>query len=194
MMASRPGEDADHVGAAANLLVQPLLRVVAPDLPPHLARERGERQDVLACVIEMGRGRELGLQRRDDLGVLGADRRRRLSRSSTSRMSVRAPARSASARWARISSIRAWTARWGSVGGGWGERRRVTAAEASLHTKWVMTLSAWSGEACRERPDDGAFGLATRAGRCAWLGRPMIVSLMGTRSIGRRNCCDCEHR
>jgi len=36
-------------------------------------------------------------------------------------------------------------------GGGWGERRRVTAAEASLHTKWVMTLSAWSGEACRER-------------------------------------------
>jgi hypothetical protein len=36
-------------------------------------------------------------------------------------------------------------------GDGWRERRRGTAAEASLHTKWVMTLSAWSGEACRKR-------------------------------------------
>ena len=40
------GEDADHVGAAADLPVQPLLRVVAPDLPPEFFREAGERQDV----------------------------------------------------------------------------------------------------------------------------------------------------
>jgi hypothetical protein len=31
------GEDADHVGAPADVLVQPFLRVVAPDLPPDLA-------------------------------------------------------------------------------------------------------------------------------------------------------------
>jgi hypothetical protein len=34
------GEDADHVGPPARLLVQPLLRVVGPDLPPHLAGGR----------------------------------------------------------------------------------------------------------------------------------------------------------
>jgi hypothetical protein len=71
------GEDADHIGAPADLLVQPLLRVAAPDLPPDLAGEGGEGQDVLAGVVEMGgRGRELGLQRGGDLGVPGADRRR----------------------------------------------------------------------------------------------------------------------
>jgi hypothetical protein len=67
-------EDPDYAGAAAYLLVEPFLRVVGPDLPPDLAGERGERQDVLAGVIEMGRGGgELGLQRGDDLVVLGAD-------------------------------------------------------------------------------------------------------------------------
>ena len=77
MMASRPGKDPDHVGAPPDLLVQPLLRVVAPDLPPHLAEERSERQDVLAGVIKMGgRGRQLGLQRGDDLSVPGTDRGR----------------------------------------------------------------------------------------------------------------------
>ncbi len=30
------GEDADHVGATPDLLVQPLLRIVRPDLPPDL--------------------------------------------------------------------------------------------------------------------------------------------------------------
>jgi hypothetical protein len=34
------GEDAHHVGAAPDLLVQPLLRVVGPDLPPDLAGRR----------------------------------------------------------------------------------------------------------------------------------------------------------
>ena len=33
------GVDADHVGPLADLLVQPLLRVVRPDLPPDLARD-----------------------------------------------------------------------------------------------------------------------------------------------------------
>jgi hypothetical protein len=36
-------------------------------------------------------------------------------------------------------------------GGGRRERRRATAAEALVHTKWVMTLSAWSGEARTKR-------------------------------------------
>src|SRR3712207_7434703 len=40
-------EDADHVGAAADLPVQPLQRVVRPDLPPVLGGEGGEREDVL---------------------------------------------------------------------------------------------------------------------------------------------------
>ena len=53
-MASRPGKIPTTLVCAADLLVQPLLRIVAPDLPPHLAGERGEGQDVLAGVIEMG--------------------------------------------------------------------------------------------------------------------------------------------
>src|ERR1700748_460612 len=43
-------------------------------------------------------------------------------------------------------------------GDGRREHRRGTAAEASLHTKWVMTLSAWSGEACREKGRITAVG------------------------------------
>ena len=74
-MASRPGKMPTTVGPPANFLIEALLRVVGPDLAPDLAGERGERQDVLAGVIEMGRrGWELGLQRGGDLGVLGADR------------------------------------------------------------------------------------------------------------------------
>ena len=44
------GEDADHVGAAADLLVEPFVGVVRPDLPPDLLGERGEGEDVLAGV------------------------------------------------------------------------------------------------------------------------------------------------
>ena len=40
------GEDADDVGAPADLLVEPLLGVVGPDLAPDLFGERGERQQV----------------------------------------------------------------------------------------------------------------------------------------------------
>ena len=47
------GEDPDDVGAAADLLVQPFLRVVRPDLAPDLVREAGEREQVLAGVVEV---------------------------------------------------------------------------------------------------------------------------------------------
>jgi len=36
-------EDSDNVGAAADLLVEPFLGIVGPDLPPDLLREPGER-------------------------------------------------------------------------------------------------------------------------------------------------------
>jgi hypothetical protein len=42
----RSGEDADDVGAAADLLVESFLGVVGPDLAPHLLGERGERQQI----------------------------------------------------------------------------------------------------------------------------------------------------
>jgi hypothetical protein len=60
------GEDPDDVGAPADFLVEPLLRVVGPDLPPDLAREGGEGQQVAAGVVEvLGGGRELLLDRLD---------------------------------------------------------------------------------------------------------------------------------
>jgi hypothetical protein len=46
-------EDPDDVGAAADLPVQPLLGVVAPDLPPELFGEAGERQDVGPGGVEV---------------------------------------------------------------------------------------------------------------------------------------------
>lgn len=50
------GEDTDDVSAPADLLVQPaFIRVVAPDLPPYLAKERGEREDVLAGLVQGAR-------------------------------------------------------------------------------------------------------------------------------------------
>lgn len=57
------GEDADHVGATPDLLVQPLLRVVGPDLPPDLAWERGERQKIVMGGVQVGCGfGEFGFQ------------------------------------------------------------------------------------------------------------------------------------
>src|SRR4051812_50218041 len=47
------GEDADHVGAAADLAVEPFVGVVGPDLAPHLLRERGEGEDVGPGVLEV---------------------------------------------------------------------------------------------------------------------------------------------
>ena len=43
------------------------------DLPPDLAGEGGERQDVVAGLVQMGGGGlGVGLERGDDLGALGA--------------------------------------------------------------------------------------------------------------------------
>src|SRR5215813_3612347 len=65
-------EDADHIGSAAYFLIQSLLGIVGPDLPPDLAGEGGEGQDVLAGLVQVRRrGRELRLERGDDLGMLG---------------------------------------------------------------------------------------------------------------------------
>jgi hypothetical protein len=50
------GEDADHVGPPAHLFIQALLGIIAPDLAPDLAGEGGERQDVLACLVQVGGG------------------------------------------------------------------------------------------------------------------------------------------
>ena len=61
------GEDPDDVGAAADLLVEPFLGVVRPDLAPDLLGERGERQQVRAGLLEVGGDlRELVSQRTDD--------------------------------------------------------------------------------------------------------------------------------
>src|SRR5918994_7456920 len=54
------GEDADDVGAAADLPVEPLVGIVGPDLPPDRLREGGEGEDVRASRVEVGRdGRKL---------------------------------------------------------------------------------------------------------------------------------------
>ena len=47
------GEDPDDVGAAADLPVQPFLRVVRPDLAPDLLGEAGEREHVGAGAVEI---------------------------------------------------------------------------------------------------------------------------------------------
>jgi hypothetical protein len=47
-------KDPDHVGAAADLPVQPFVRVVRPDLPPQVRRVGGERQDVGSSLLEVG--------------------------------------------------------------------------------------------------------------------------------------------
>jgi len=69
------GQDPDDVGAAPDLLVQPFLGTVRPDLPPDLVWERGEGQQVRFRLVEVGRCfRELGLERVDDLLGLVVDR------------------------------------------------------------------------------------------------------------------------
>jgi hypothetical protein len=68
------GEDADDVGAAPDLAVEPLVRVVRPDLTPQLLRVGGEGEDVGPGLVEV-RGDwtvELGLAHHpdDDVGTL----------------------------------------------------------------------------------------------------------------------------
>ena len=45
-------EDTHHIGAASDLLVETLQRVVRPDLPPVEGREAGEGQDVGAGLVQ----------------------------------------------------------------------------------------------------------------------------------------------
>jgi hypothetical protein len=42
------GEDADHLGTTSDLLVEPLLGVVRPDLSPDLLEEGREGEDIVA--------------------------------------------------------------------------------------------------------------------------------------------------
>jgi hypothetical protein len=73
------GEDADHVRATLDLLVDPLQRVRAPDLDPVRSREGREGGQVLTGIGQHGRhGRELGGEHGgnlvdlvDDLGAGG---------------------------------------------------------------------------------------------------------------------------
>jgi len=46
-------EDADHVSAPTDLAVEPLLGVVAPDLPPVLLGEGREGEQILRGLVEM---------------------------------------------------------------------------------------------------------------------------------------------
>lgn len=69
------GEDADDVGAAPDLWVEPLVGVVRPDLSLHLFREGCEGEDVGSGGLEMiGDGRELACQCIDDSIELGLHR------------------------------------------------------------------------------------------------------------------------
>ena len=52
-MASRPAEDPDDVGAAADLAVEPFGGVVGPDLAPYVVGEGGEGEQVFAGVAEV---------------------------------------------------------------------------------------------------------------------------------------------
>ena len=69
-------EDADAVGAAADLPVEALVRVVGPDLLPEPFGEPGEREDVSSRVVEVVvRVRELAVdvvQQPVELGVEAA--------------------------------------------------------------------------------------------------------------------------
>jgi hypothetical protein len=47
------GEDPDHVGAPADLAVEPFLGVVRPDLAPEFLGEAGEGEDVGAGGVEV---------------------------------------------------------------------------------------------------------------------------------------------
>lgn len=70
------GEDPDDVGSSAHLAVEPLLGVVRPDLPPVVAPEGGEGQELLARLLQqrggIGEARAQPLHHR---GVLGTDDR-----------------------------------------------------------------------------------------------------------------------
>lgn len=51
---SSVGEDADHIGASPDLLVDTLERVVGPNLSPVRLGKRRESQDVVGGIPEQG--------------------------------------------------------------------------------------------------------------------------------------------
>ena len=68
------GEDPDDVAAAADLLVEPLERVVRPELPPVLLGEGREGEQVRDCFVQEGRGfGEARLELVDDPPMLLVD-------------------------------------------------------------------------------------------------------------------------
>src|SRR5207248_11170824 len=67
-------EDPDDVGAPADLSVESLLRVVAPDLSPVFFREGREGQDLLGVREHLRRFAEARLQLLDSTRMLCADR------------------------------------------------------------------------------------------------------------------------
>ena len=79
------GEDADDVGAAADLAVEAFVGVVRPDLAPDLLGERGEGEDVVAGAVEVvgNRGELLGSGRRRRGRTGRGPHRRRAGRRSS---------------------------------------------------------------------------------------------------------------
>jgi hypothetical protein len=77
MMASAAGEDADHVGPPANFLIEADSGLLLQICRQTSRGNAVKGQDVLASLVQVrGRGRQLGLQRGDNVGVLSADRGR----------------------------------------------------------------------------------------------------------------------
>jgi len=69
------GEGSDDVCPPADLPVQAFLRVVAPALPPELAGECREREQIVTGVVEVRSGiGQLSLEGRNDPVELGGDR------------------------------------------------------------------------------------------------------------------------
>lgn len=70
------GEDADGVGATADLLVEPLSGVVGPDLGPHVLWEAGEGEQVVTGGLQVLE--EEGLM--DEARAMAEQRAQRLSK------------------------------------------------------------------------------------------------------------------
>src|SRR5215211_4840104 len=70
-------EDPDHIGAALDLLIESFERVVRPDLPPVLARERQVGEYVsLGAVEQIGEAGVTGAEAVGDLAPLVASHSR----------------------------------------------------------------------------------------------------------------------
>lgn len=122
------GGDPNNVGAATNLLVEPLERVVGSNLPPVRLGERGEGEDLLARLVEQrGRRAELLPEVLDHRGVLART--------------------SAGEGWAKIE-------RTGVATIGWALRATLV---RSFLAKWVRQPASWRPPPPR-RPRPGPGG------------------------------------